>query len=91
MGDMDEDDEDRFRWTYDMYRDVAVALREAFGSETTSSRRRLKSLRFRLGTFTDLQGWLERDVLGGQRFDGVLQPEGIRRILNQRVPRYHLE
>jgi len=36
--------EQQFRWTYELYRDIAVAVREAFASET--SRRIVKSVDF---------------------------------------------
>ncbi|KAK3374689.1 hypothetical protein B0H63DRAFT_255437 [Podospora didyma] len=87
IGDMDEDDEEQFRWTYDLYIDVARAVRESF--QDTGGR--LSSVRFRLATFTDLEPWLEREVLG-ERFVGTVQPatKGPRRILTERVPKYHV-
>jgi len=73
-----------------MYRDVAEAIKAAFESPT--SKRTIKSLRFRLKVFSDLEPWLEREVLG-ERFKGRARRmpgrgRG-RRLLEEKVPRWH--
>jgi len=87
VGDMDLDDEPRLRWIYDLYLDVAEAVKGAFGEGT--GLRMIESIKFRLGVFSDLESWLEREVMG-QRFQGTVVVEGRRRILAERVPRWHL-
>ena len=93
FGEFDGDEEERYRWTYDLYRDVAEAVKGAFEPELgDGSRRRLESVRFRLGTFTDLEPWLGREVLG-ERFDGgrvVDRPTGTRRMLSEMAPQWHV-
>lgn len=83
IGDMDEE---RFRWTYNLYRKVAQVMRNDFHGG--SGVRQLGSVRFRLGTFTDLEPWLEREVLGDRFLGTVQQPikMGRPRILSERVP-----
>lgn len=87
IGDMAEEDEERFRWVYDLYRDVAEAMKAAF--ESGKSRRTIESVRFQLGIFSDLEPWLEREVLA-KRFKGSMARGAWSRILEQRVPRWHV-
>lgn len=80
-GDHDPDEEDRFRWTYDLYIDVA----ETVCAELPGLRR----VRFHLGTYSDLEKWLEREVLGERFLGSVEPPKGRRRGLSQKFPSYH--
>lgn len=75
------DDENRFRWTYDLCLDVA----EMVCAELPG----LGGVRFRLATFADLEPWLAREVLG-ERFVGSVAPPTIRRRrpLLEQVPSY---
>lgn len=80
-GDGEPDEEDRFRWTYDLCVDVA----EMVCAELPG----LAGVRFRLATFCDLEQWLAREVLG-ERFRGSVEPPSARRRgLSERVPSYH--
>ncbi|KAK1750186.1 hypothetical protein QBC47DRAFT_439369 [Echria macrotheca] len=85
---MNENDEDRFRWIYDFYLDVAKCVREIL---MKPGQYMVNSVRFRLGTFTDLEPWLEREVMGERFMGSVERPveKGRARILAERVPRYH--
>lgn len=80
-GDNNPDDEDRFRWTYDLCVDVA----EMVCAELPG----LRGVRFRLATFSDLQPWLQREVLGGRFQGSVDPPNALRRSLSQELPSYH--
>lgn len=80
-GDHEPDEEDRFRWTYDLYIDVA----EMVCAELPGLRR----VRFHLGTYSDLEQWLAREVLGKRFLGSVDPPNGRRRTLSQIPPSYH--
>lgn len=81
VGDNNPEDEDCFRWTYDLYIDVAEMVCAEFEN--------LKGVQFRLGTFADLEPWLAREVLG-ERFTGSVEPStSRRRPLSEKVPSYH--
>jgi len=84
---LDLDNEDRFRWVYDLYQDVASVVRGAF--EEGKSARRLGSVKFRLGIFTDLEPWLEKEVMG-EGLVGTVVREGTRMFLWERVPGWHV-
>lgn len=76
--------EELYRWTYDLYLDIAEAVCALADS--------LRIVRFRLGTFTDLEPWLEREVLG-ERFSesaerSVGEPATARQE-DSRIPEYH--
>lgn len=80
-GDNEPDEEDRFRWTYDLYIDVAeIVCAELPG---------LRGVRFHLATYSDLEKWLEREVLGERFLGSVEPPKGRRRGLSQAFPSYH--
>lgn len=79
-GDSEPDEEDRFRWTYDLYIDVAeIVCAELPG---------LRGVRFLLSTYSDLEKWLEREVLGERFLGSVEPPKGRRRGLSQEFPSY---
>lgn len=87
-GEMDDDLDGRFSWTYDLYLDVAHAVHQAF---MKTSRRRLGEVRFVLGTFKDLEPWLAREVLG-DLFTGSVErraEKGRARTMSERVPPWH--
>ncbi|KAJ4419214.1 hypothetical protein N0V82_005121 [Gnomoniopsis sp. IMI 355080] len=80
-GDGGPDNEECFRWTYELYVDVAEMVCAEFEE--------LKGVYFRLATFADLEPWLARKVLG-ERFLGSVQPSKCRRRpLTEKVPSYH--
>lgn len=80
-GDSEPDEEDRFRWTYELYIDVAeIVCAELPG---------LRGVRFHLATYSDLEKWLEREVLGERFLGSVESPKGRRRGLSQAFPSYH--
>lgn len=80
-GDSEPDEEDRFRWTYDLYIDVAeIVCAELPG---------LRGVRFHLGTYSNLEPWLAREVLGERFLGSVEPPKGRRRGLSWEFPSYH--
>lgn len=73
----------RFRWTCDLYMDVAKVV-SAIADQ-------LESVQFHLGTFKDLEPWLEQQVLG-DRCPGPKKHVDIKRrsrVLAEKIPSYH--
>lgn len=81
LGADNPDDENRFRWTYDLCVDVA----EMVCAELPG----LRGVRFGLATFADLQQRLAREVLGERFLGSVEPPNGRRRPLSEKLPSYH--
>ncbi|KAL1852339.1 hypothetical protein Daus18300_012234 [Diaporthe australafricana] len=81
LGDNEPDEEDRFRWTYDLCIDVAEMVCAKLPG--------LRGVRFRLATYADLEQWLAREVLGERFLGSVEPPNGRRRPLAEKLPSYH--
>ncbi|KAJ4385549.1 hypothetical protein N0V93_009978 [Gnomoniopsis smithogilvyi] len=79
--DSDPDDEICFRWTYDLYIDVAEMICAEF--------QELKGVRFRLATFVELEPWLAREVMGEKFMGPVEPPRRRRRSRLDMIPAYH--
>lgn len=81
-----DDSEQSLRWAYELYLDIAEGL--------CAVADRLRSVRFRLGAFRDLEPWLEREVMGpraGRAVEGARSAGRSERMWYDRVPSWHDE